>query len=251
MVLAAMLLLWLVLLAVSEERVPATDEYETPGPVNAEDFLPKSVFSGKKIFVEKTAENNGLQNNYRIRAGTEGYEVVGTAAAVEFLQELKAISQLRQISTAKAFKSGLKQSAKATYETGKQMVRDPAGAVKKVPQGASRFFGKVKEFLNQDEGDSDQKSSATEAVKGFRGVDDAKRKLAARLGVDVYSRNQALQEELNRVASAMAGGGLAFDIGTLPVGGAAGIGENQDKRYGITGQSGRLRITDHSIDVHS
>ena len=141
-VLAAMLPLWLVLLAVSEERVPATDEYETPGPVNAEDFLPKSVFSGKKIFVEKTAENNGLQNNYRIRAGTEGYEVVGTAAAVEFLQELKAISQLRQISTAKAFKSGLKQSAKATYETGKQMVRDPAGAVKKVPQGASRFFAK-------------------------------------------------------------------------------------------------------------
>ncbi len=69
--------------------------------------------------------------------------------------------------------------------------------------------------------------------------------------MDVYSRNQALQEELNRVASAMAGGGLAFDIGTLPVGGAAGIGENQDKRYGITGQSGRLRITAHSIDVHS
>jgi hypothetical protein len=42
--------------------------------------------------------------------------------------------------------------------------------------------------------------------------------------VDVYSRNQALQEELDRVASAVAAGGLAFDIGTLPVGGAAGIG---------------------------
>ncbi len=42
--------------------------------------------------------------------------------------------------------------------------------------------------------------------------------------MDVYSRNQALQDELDRVAKATAGGGLAFDIGTLPVGGAAGIG---------------------------
>jgi len=96
--------------------------------------------------------------------------------------------------------------------------------VKKVPQGASRFFGKVKGFLSEDEEDADQKSSPGDTIKGLLGVDDEKRKLAARLGVDVYSRNQALQDELDRVAKATAGGGLAFDIGTLPVGGAAGIG---------------------------
>lgn len=223
-IVAAMLPLYFVPSAVSGDSVPATKEYETPGPVNAGDFLPKSVFAEKRIFVEKTAENNGLQNIYRIRAGTKEYEVTGSAAAVAFLQELRAINQLSQISTANAFKSGLKQSAKDTYETGKQIVRNPIGAVKKVPEGASRFFGKVKGFLNQDEDETGQKSSPGEAIKGFLGVDDAKRKLAARLGVDVYSRNQALQEELDRVASAMAGGGLAFDIGTLPVGGAAGVG---------------------------
>jgi len=219
-----MLSLCLVLSAVSEDSVPAIDEYETPGSVNAEEFLPKSAFAGKRIFTEKAAQNNGLQNTYRIRAGTKQYEVTGSAAAVEFLQELRATNQLRQITTAKAFKSGLKQSAKGTYETGKQMARDPVGAVKKVPQAASRFFGKVKEFLSENEDESAQKSSLGDAVKGVLGVDDTKRKLAARLGVDVYSRNQALQEELDRVASAVAGGGLAFDIGTLPVGGAAGIG---------------------------
>jgi hypothetical protein len=210
--------------AVSEDTLPTAVAYETPGPVNAEDFLPKSAFAGKRLFVEKVAENNGLQNTYRIRAGAEEYEVTGSAATVQLLQELKAISELRQISTAKAFSHGLKQSAKGTYQTGKQIVRDPVNAAKKVPQGASRFFGKVKGFFSEDEDDTGQKSSAGEAVKGFLGVDEEKRKLAAHLGVDVYSRNQALQEELNRVASATAGGGLAFDIGTLPVGGAAGIG---------------------------
>lgn len=216
--------LFFVTSAVAEDTVLATNEYETPGPVNAKDFLPKSAFAGKRFFVERTAQNNGLQNTYRIRAGAEEYEATGSAATMQLLQELKAINQLRQISTTEAFSRGLKQSAKGTYQTGKQIVRDPVGAVKKVPQGASKFFGKVKGFFSEDGDDDGQKSSPGEAIKGFLGIDEEKRKLAARLGVDVYSRNQALQDELDRVAKATAGGGLAFDIGTLPIGGAAGAG---------------------------
>jgi hypothetical protein len=210
------------LLAASE--APQPDQYETPGPVNAADFLPKSAFSGKEVFVEKIAQNDGLQNTYRIRAGTEEYEVTGCAGAVELVQEFKAINELRQISTTKAFTQGLKESAKGTYQSGRQIVRDPVGTAKRVPQGASKFFAKVKGFFNDDEEDASQASSSGDTVKGILGVDKAKRKLAARLGVDVYSRNQALQDELDRLASATAGGGLAFDIGTLPIGGAVGIG---------------------------
>jgi len=197
---------------------------KTPGPVNAEDFLPKSAFSGKKVFVEKIAQNDGLQNTYRIRAGTEEYEITGCAGAMELVQELKAINELRQIGTTKAFTQGLKESAKETYQSGRQIVRDPVGTAKRVPQGASKFFAKVKGFFNDNEDEASQKSSSGDTLRGILGVDAAKRKLAARLGVDVYSRNQALQDELDRLASAMAGGGLAFDIGTLPIGGAVGIG---------------------------
>jgi hypothetical protein len=222
--LAVVMLGCLVSPAVSEDVVRASPAYETPGSVNALDFLPKSAFAGKKLFAEKTAQNNGLQNTYRIRAGTEEYEVTGSEAALQLLQELRAINELRQISTAKAVTRGLTQSAKATYQTGQQIVRDPIGAVKKVPQGASRFFGKVKDFFNEDEEDTGQRASVGDSIKGFLGVDDEKRKLAARLGIDVYSRNEALQKELDRVASAMAGGGLVLDIGTIPIGGAVGVG---------------------------
>jgi hypothetical protein len=222
--LAAMMLACFVRPALAQDTVRATGDYETPAPVNAEDFLPKSAFAGKKLFVEKTAQNNGLQNTYRIRAGSEQYEITGNEAALQFWQELRAINQLRQISTAKAVTRGLSQSAKATYQTGRQIVRDPIGAVKKVPRGASRFFGKVKDIFSEDEEDTRQKASVGETIKGFLGIDEEKRKLAARLGVDVYSRNEALQKELDRVASAMAGGGLALNIGTMPIGGAVGIG---------------------------
>lgn len=222
--LAAMMLACFVRPALAQDTVRATGDYETPAPVDAEDFLPKSAFAGKKLFVERTAQNNGLQNTYRIRAGSEQYEITGSEAALQFWQELRAINQLRQISTTKAVTRGLSQSAKATYQTGRQIVRDPIGAVKKVPQGASRFFGKVKDFFSEDEEDTRQKASVGETIKGFLGIDEEKRKLAARLGVDVYSRNEALQKELDRVASAMAGGGLALNIGTMPIGGAVGIG---------------------------
>ena len=222
--LAATMLACLVRPAFAQDAVRATGDYEIPGPVNAEDFLPKSAFAGKKLFVEKTAQNNGLQNIYRIRAGAEEHEITGSEAALQFLQELRAIKQLRQISTAKAVTRRLSQSAKETYQTGRQIVRDPIEAVKKVPQGASRFFGKVQDFFSQDEENAGRKTSVGETIKGFLGVDEEKRKLAARLGVDVYSRNETLQKELDRVASAMAGGGLALNIGTMPIGGPVGIG---------------------------
>ena len=89
------------------------------------------------------------------------------------MQELRAINELRQVSTAKAVTRGLSQSAKGTYQTGKKIVGDPI----LVPQGASRFFGKVKGFFSQDEEDTDQRASPGETIKGVLGIEAEKRKL--------------------------------------------------------------------------
>jgi hypothetical protein len=92
--------------AFSQDAVATPGDYEIPGSVNAGDFLPKSAFAGKKLFIGRTARNNGLQNTYRIRAGAGEYEITGNEAALQFLQELRAINQLRQISTTKAISRG-------------------------------------------------------------------------------------------------------------------------------------------------
>jgi hypothetical protein len=42
--------------AFAQDAVQTTGDYETPGPVRAEDFLPKSAFAGKRLFVQKTAQ---------------------------------------------------------------------------------------------------------------------------------------------------------------------------------------------------
>jgi hypothetical protein len=59
-------------------------------------------------------------------------------------------------------------------------------------------------------------------LQGITGVEKAKVKLAAKLGVSPYSTNQELQEQLTNTARAMAGGGLVLNLATGVVGGPAG-----------------------------
>ena len=59
-------------------------------------------------------------------------------------------------------------------------------------------------------------------MQSITGVEKAKASLAAKLGVSPYSTNQELQGQLTNTAKAMAGGGFALGIITMPIGGAAG-----------------------------
>lgn len=54
------------------------------------------------------------------------------------------------------------------------------------------------------------------------GVSRKKREMAAEMGVDVYSSNQLLQAELDRIGQASAGGNITVDVAMLAVTGTAG-----------------------------
>jgi len=86
-----------------------------------------------------------------------------------------------------------------------------------VPQGASRFFGRVGDSLK-----SIGSTSEGNKAQGITGVEKAKAKLAAELGVSPYSTNQELQEQLTNTARAMAGGGFVLNLATGVVGGPVG-----------------------------
>src|SRR5436305_1329409 len=70
------------------------------------------------------------------------------------------------------------------------------------------------------------KKSEPHAAEGSKmqqmiGFSDAKRKVAAKLGVDPYSTNSVLQRELEGIAWASFAGGLTFQVATMPIGGPA------------------------------
>jgi hypothetical protein len=108
-------------------------------------------------------------------------------------------------------------AGKQKVENVKGIVKDPVGTIKRVPQGASRFFGRIADSIKSIGSESEGNK-----VEGITGVEKAKIKLAAKLGVSPYSTNQELQEQLTNTARAMAGGGLVLNLATGVVSGPVG-----------------------------
>lgn len=191
---------------------PAETAFESPGRVEAKMFLPQELLHS----VAPQAENDGLVNTYFLSSGNNAVEVTtGTALRIR-IRELYAIDKLRGMSKTEEFGKAMSKAAKQKAESVAGIVKDPVATIKRVPQGASRFFGRIGEGLKG--GGSKGEGNA---VQGITGVEKAKAALAARLGVSPYSTNQELQEQLTNTAKAMAGGGLVLSIVTMPIGGAA------------------------------
>jgi hypothetical protein len=190
----------------SPSPAPLATAFESAGPVEARMFLPQELLHS----VAPQAENDGLVNTYFLSSGVE----VTTGIALRIrIRELYAIDKLRGMSKTEEFGKALSKAAKGKVESVAGIVRDPIGTVKRVPQGASRFFGRIGEGLKG--GGSKTESNA---VQGLTGVDKAKVALAAKLGVSPYSTNQELQEQLTNTARAMAGGGLVVNAALMPLG---------------------------------
>jgi hypothetical protein len=172
---------------------------------------------GRLYTVGEQAENDSLLNTYFLYSRDQAFEITTGLALRTRIRELYAIDKLRGMSKTEEFGKAMAAAGKQKLENIKGIARDPVGTIKRVPQGASRFFGRIGESLKGG-------GSKTEgnALQGITGVEKAKVKLAAKLGVSPYSTNQELQEQLTNTARAMAGGGLIVSIATGAIGGPAG-----------------------------
>ena len=192
--------------------------FETEGPVEAKLFLPEDVLKGSLHSVRPQAENDSLLNTYFLDSGGQVFAVTTDQALRTRIRELYAIEKLRATSKTEEFGKAMAAAGKQKLESVKGVVKDPVGTIKRVPQGASRFFGRVGDSLKS----IGSKDSEGNKVPGITGVEKAKAQLAAKLGVSPYSTNQELQEQLTNTARAMAGGGFVLNMATGVVGGPAG-----------------------------
>lgn len=207
---------------------PAEAAFESEGLVETKMFLPESLMKGGLHTINPQAENDGLLNTYFLDSGSRTFEVTTSMALRIRIRELYAIDKLRGMSKTDEFTKALKAAGKQKVDSVVGLVRDPIGTIKRVPQGASRFFGRIGESMKGGGSEGEGK-----ALQNITGVQKAKVALAAKLGVSPYSTNQELQEQLTNAARAMAGGGLILSAATLPIGGAVGgaitvVNVNQD-----------------------
>ena len=146
------------------------------------------------------------------------FEVTGDGALRKLVRELHAIAALRGIKQTEAFVDAVKHAAAGPMRLGKSLITDPVDTVIAIPQGVFSIFSNVAESITMTHDPSEDSR-----VEQMLFVSSWKRDYAAQMGVDVYSSNKVLQEELNSVGWAAAIGGLTISAATMGADATAAI----------------------------
>jgi hypothetical protein len=193
--------------------------FDTPGPVPVSGILPTALIENGRCIIAPEAEADGLHATYRITSESGPEEITGTQFLANRIRELRAIATLRAMNKSAEFGKALLKTGGEKIQSVGKAVKDPIGTAKNLPQGASKFFGRVGNSIkSMGEG----KVGATEAVEAAAGVHRKKAELALQLGVSPFSTDSVLQAELDAAARAMAAGASLVNFSGLLVSGGVG-----------------------------
>ncbi len=227
-------------LAFAEEAEPV----EGAPVLFAKDLVPLEFCENPLYGLSPIVEVRDFGYVFRLDSKFGRFNAYGLEELRERLREIEALAQLEDISQAQAFAATLSKSATDPVFMTFGIARRPLSTVVGLPSGISRYFqGKLhqarrissktlsnskkrdeatgespveEEKLAQADEDEGSVARTSRSVRklGRRhlGYESSKRKWARRFGVDPYSENMRLQEELGRIAWASSLGGFTADF---------------------------------------
>jgi hypothetical protein len=130
------------------------------------------------------------------------------------IREIAAIAQLKAIQQTDALEKAAVEAGKSSLRSAKKLIDDPAGTLSAIPEGIGSIFDRASEQLRR----SGHSQYEDDSAKQMLAVSSFKRDFAAKLGVDVYSSNEVLQKELNRLAWASVAGSMALGALSMATG---------------------------------
>lgn len=217
--------------------------YETGVVLSAAELLPGIPLRGASYRVRDRVETDGYMAHFVIDSDFGTFAAVGVPQAKLRIIETEAIRKLVETSKSDLFAEGIRRSIEQPIDAVKNIVKDPVKSVKQVPKTVGHFFGRVGASLErgvQRVGNSLNESDTSiaevghgvgNAAKSAAGFDEARLQTAKQLGVDPYSDNQRLQEEINKVTWAFFAGGLPLRIGAAAA--SAGIALTATNTLGL------------------
>jgi len=194
-------------------------DFEAPPTLSAAQILPASLVKGPNHTVDDRVLNDGYMNHYTIQSRFGQFEVVSTAKLRKRVDEITALVAMEQVKGTDVFGDAVIKGGESAVRGVKHLVTDPIGTVKGAVSGVGKIFGRINENLFGSNR-SDQEEGRLKSLIGF---DDTKRDYAADFGVDPYSHNEALQDELNDIAWTGFAGELAPSVALAAVPGGAGV----------------------------
>lgn len=193
-------------------------EYEQPSFLGAEDVLPAELLHGDFHKVAGSVHNDGFFNTYQVKTPYGSFSIQTTWRLRQLVHELQVIQEMRKVETEDVVLSSLEQSGKNVVAGVGNLISDPQGAFEGAVSGAQSLFGRAKETIGKRE-ISDAEDSRVEQLVG---ISKSKGEIATRYGVSVYTVNQPLQDELDRLGRADFAGGLGVGVAQAAIPGVGG-----------------------------
>ena len=191
--------------------------YEVPRNRRASEVLAPGLISGPHFRVRDQVAADGYMYRFTVDSDYGSFAVGGEYGLRKLIKEIQAIAVLRRVGQGQAVLSGARQQGRETIQFGAHLVTNPVNTLASVPQGVAKLFGNISSGL-QNTHDPRRDTIAEKVLN----ASDAKRRVAYDLGVDVYSSNRVLQNELDRVARAQGLGSLGVSA-AIPYGGGAAV----------------------------
>lgn len=219
------------LLLPASGEVPAASEQGVL--INAADLLGQTPLLGPNHRVRDQVATDGFMAHFEVDTDFGTFSAIGVPQARVRIAEAEALRKLVETSKSDLFAEGMRRSIEKPIDAVKNIVTHPVEVAKSAPATVGHFFGKVGSAISRGSAQAAEKlngegqstaegssPSATDsgrglasALKSAAGFDTARLDTARQLGIDPYSDNIRLQEEIDKVTWAFFAGGLPLRIG--------------------------------------
>ena len=194
------------------------EEFEVPANRKASEILPAELIQGPHYRVQDTVVSYGYMHHWMVDTDFGAFQATGDGALRKLIREIYAIAALKKVSQSEAFTNSVAYAAKQPFQFAGKMITDPVDTISAVPSGVFQIFGNIYTGITEKH-DPSEDSRLKQALF----VSSWKRDFAAEHGVDVYSSNKVLQEQLNKLGWASAIGGLSLSAAMAPLSGAGAL----------------------------
>ncbi len=198
---------------------PVGAAYERLPVLQAKSILKPELLKNNNYRVQDQVKNDGLLNHYTVDTKFGTFQAGSTRDLEILLSEIGAIAAMKQVATDDTALASLKQSGQNTVTGLKNLFNVPQATLEGAASGVGSLFNRARETVGRRESGETEDSKLEQLV----GISKSKGIIATRYGVNVYSRNKVLQEELDRLGQADFLGGLGVGVATSFVPGVGGL----------------------------
>lgn len=176
-----------------------SDSFETPPEQDPKTVLADRA-AGPGFKVGTPVRSDGSHRIYELQTGAGIERIVGDGLIRFRIREFTVLSALRSLEKEESFIEGLKKAAKRPAKFVENTVTDPLGTAQSTASGVGKFIGRLSKGV--EKAVTGETLSPSELAGIVSGADRARRVLALKVGVDPYTQDEALSEQLDRAAAA-------------------------------------------------